>query len=264
MESIKLLKGAAPYFYAGNDVGCLMVHGFTGTPFELRWLGQHLNQQGYTVYGPRLAGHGSTPDDLAAIKWREWYVDVLAAYELLRAQCRKVFVMGLSMGGSLALMLSSQEAVDGLVAMSAPYAVDDPRRHLLPVARLFIATMPKGYDSEEERAFHERILEEQRRRGEEPTGHPNYQRWVVPATVELLNMLEVMQKELHRVSAPALLIHSKADQTVPFTDLQRHYDAIGSEDKRMLALEASDHCVAEDVERETVFRAVSEFIATHA
>lgn len=263
MAEIKLLTNAQPYFYPGNDIGCLLIHGFTGTPFELRWLGQHLNRQGYTVYGPRLAGHGSTPADMARATWREWYYDVLAAYEMLRAQCRKVFVMGLSMGGALTLLIAEREPVDGIVVMSAPVEIRDPRRPLLPLLSLFIKTIPKERPTLEEEAFQQYVMAEQRRRGEEPTGHPSYDCWVVPAGGQLFKLLDEVRANLSRVTAPALLIHSRVDPVVPFENLQRIYEGISSQDKQMLPLEQSDHCVAEHLEHEIVFEAVAKFVAAH-
>jgi carboxylesterase len=264
MEQVTLLKGARPFFYPGNRVGCLLIHGFTGTPFEVRWLGEHLNQQGYTVYGPRLAGHGTVPTDLARVAWREWNADVVAAYALLRSQCDRIFVAGLSMGGALAMLLASREQVDGVVAMSAPYHIVDWRKPFLPVAKLFIKTLPKGYDPQEVAAFEQHVMTEQRKRGEAPTGHPNYKAWVIPAIPELSRLLDQVQAGLPHVTAPALLIHSKADKTVPFENLQLYHDAIGSADKHMLVLEKSSHSVAEDIEYPVVFEAVSNFISARA
>ncbi len=110
MDAITLLDGAAPFYSHGSDVSCLLIHGLTSTPNEMRWLGQHLRQQGFTVCEPRLAGHGTTPSDLARVTWREWYADVLAGYRMLRRECGRVFVMGRSMGGALALLLAACEA----------------------------------------------------------------------------------------------------------------------------------------------------------
>ncbi len=263
MDEIKLLRGAEPFFYPGNDVGCLLIHGLTGTPFEMRWLGQHLNQQGYTVHGPRLAGHGTTPDDLAYVTWREWYACVLAGYTMLRSQCRKIFVIGLSMGAVLTLLFSSREPVDGLVSMSAPYNVDDWRRPLMPLLRHFIKTIPKGDPPPEEDPFQQHVLAEQLRRGEDPTGHPNYPYWVVPAIGQLFKLLEQMRAGLPYITAPALLIHSRADTVVPFENLQPIYDAISSQDKQKLVLEKSDHCVAEHLEYPLVFDTITKFIDAH-
>lgn len=264
MNNIKLLKGTAPFYYAGGDVGCLLVHGFTGTPLEMRWLGQHLQQQGYTVYGPRLAGHATTPYDLARVSWREWCADVLAGYEMLRARCRVVFAMGLSMGGALSLLLASREAVDGVVAMSTPLEIKDWRTPLFPLLGLFVKVVSKGYPPPQEDPFQQRVLAEQRRRGEEPIGHISYREWVVPAVQQLLKMLHEVRRGLPRVTAPALLIHSQADNVVPLENLYRIHERIGSQEKDIVILQHSDHCVTEDAEHPAVFEAITHFVVRHS
>ena len=260
MSELTLRKGAEPFFFPGNDTGCLVVHGFTGAPYEMRWLGEHLCGQGWTVYGPRLAGHGTAPQDLARVRWREWYFDVLAGYEMLRRTCSRIVVAGLSMGGALALLLASEQPVDGLVTLSALYELDNPLKPLLPLADVFVDTIPKGYDEAAISSFDEFIRQEQIRRGEEPFPRPSYRAWVVPALRQVLAMLKVVRAGAPRITAPALLVHSKADKTVSFDNLQKIYDAIGSAEKRMIVLEESGHVCTQDVEYPLVFDAVTGFI----
>src|SRR5207245_534755 len=87
--------------------GCLLVHGFTGSPWEMRWLGEQLAGDGHTVLGVRLAGHGTCPEDMSGTRWPHWYAGVLENYRRLRAECEQVRVMGLSMGGAPALLVYS-------------------------------------------------------------------------------------------------------------------------------------------------------------
>ena len=54
---------AEPFFLPGGKTGCLVVHGFTGTPLEMRGLGDFLHQQGHTILGVRLAGHATSLKD---------------------------------------------------------------------------------------------------------------------------------------------------------------------------------------------------------
>jgi carboxylesterase len=262
MEDMHLTPGATPFYYPGNRIGCLVTHGFTGVPQEVRWLGQYLNQRGYTVHGPRLPGHGTAVEDMCDTRWREWYAAVLAGYAMLRAQCDKVFVMGLSMGGSLSLLLASREPVDGVVAMSAPYEVQDWRRSIAPILSPFIRTIPKKRPHKD--AFDERVRAEQRTRGEEEIGHFSYSVYPIRPALQLFRLLSEMRAGLPRITAPALLIHSRQDDTVPFTNLQKIYDAVGSVEKHMLVLEDSLHVITEDHEREKVFAAAADFVARHA
>src|SRR5690554_1252829 len=73
-----------PFFHQGNSTGCLLIHGFTGTPSEMRPLGTYLNQQGYTVSGIQLPGHGTKPEDLMRVKWEAWYQEAVAGYLKLK------------------------------------------------------------------------------------------------------------------------------------------------------------------------------------
>lgn len=262
MEEIHLLPGATPFYYPGNHIGCLVLHGFTGIPQEVRWLGQYLNQRGYTVHGPLLAGHGTTIRDMSQVHWREWYASALAGYAMLRDQCEAVFALGLSMGGALALLLASREPIAGVITMSAVCQIRDWRRSLVPILALFVSAVPKGKPEKDE--FDERVRAEQRARGEEPIGHISYTAYPVRPVVQLDRMLAELRASLVRVTAPALLMHSKQDEVVAFENLQWIYNAISSTEKRQLVLENSRHVITEDVEREIVFAAAADFVAEHS
>ncbi len=267
MRKITLLNGASPFFYPGNRTGCLLLHGLTGSPFEMRWLGQHLNAQGYTVYGPRLPGHGTDPRDLQRVSWREWYFCALDGYHMLREQCDRVFVMGLSMGGGLTLLLAANEAVDGLVIFSTPYdlqsQVKRPLRALLPLIpsiTWLIPTIAKSRSPERESAFEQYVRDESHRRGEEFSGRGNYGTWVTAAVWELHELLREMRQSINQIAAPALLIYSKGDHTVTLPNSQHIYDALGTERKRLVLLENSSHNVTIHTEHQLVFDTVSSFV----
>lgn len=70
-----------PCFFAGGPTSCLLVHGFSGSPPEIRPMGEYLTAQGLTVLGVRLAGHGTFPEDMAKTTWHDW---VASAEEDLR------------------------------------------------------------------------------------------------------------------------------------------------------------------------------------
>jgi Esterase/lipase len=97
------MQGAEPFLYQGNDTGCLLLHGYTGTPFEMRMLADHLHQAGYTVLAPRLFGHATQPQDMNRARWQDWMASVEDGLNLLKTCTRRQVVMGLSMGGMLTL-----------------------------------------------------------------------------------------------------------------------------------------------------------------
>src|SRR5437762_1904854 len=98
------------------------MHGWTGSPPEMRPLGEHLAAQGLVVHGVRLPGHGTRPEDLLTVTWRDWIAAAEAALAELAAEADPVFVGGLSMGALLTLYLgaTTDRPLAGLIAMSAP------------------------------------------------------------------------------------------------------------------------------------------------
>ncbi|WDC84711.1 hypothetical protein PL321_03340 [Caloramator sp. mosi_1] len=77
------------YLFEGSDEGCLVIHGFTGTPAELRLLGERLHSKGYTVYGVRLKGHGTNVEEMEKCTYKDWIDSALEGYNLLRSRCKK-------------------------------------------------------------------------------------------------------------------------------------------------------------------------------
>ena len=116
-----MLQGAEPYFWPGTrGKGVLLVHGFTGSPSELRELGEILHRKGYTVEGLLLKGHGTDPRDLLEVKAEQWEEQVRQGVAHLKETCAQVTVIGLSMGGLLALYAGAATSADKLVVISTP------------------------------------------------------------------------------------------------------------------------------------------------
>nr|APZ78848.1 alpha/beta hydrolase [Stigmatella aurantiaca] len=122
----------APFELGRGDDACLLLHGFTGSPWEMLPLGEALAAQGMYVKAPRLPGHGTTPEALLKVNHRDWEQ---AAAESLRSLTgfRRVFVAGLSMGALLALGLAAQfpQVVRGLVLIAPAARFKGPTMALL-------------------------------------------------------------------------------------------------------------------------------------
>ena len=98
---------AAPFFFKRGKIGCLLIHGYTGAPAEMRWLGEQLANNDYSVLSPRLFAHGTDQEDLLRAKWRDWYHSVEDGYHLLKGQCDQIFVVGLSLGGVILMAVGN-------------------------------------------------------------------------------------------------------------------------------------------------------------
>jgi carboxylesterase len=250
MNQALTMPTAEPFFFPGGPTGCLLVHGFTGTPKEMRWLGEHLASQGYSVLGVRLAAHATRPEDMIRARWRDWLVSVEDGWNLLSGCCETIFVMGLSMGGMLSLTFAARFPVAGVVAMATPHHIPpDPRVPFVKPLSIFKPFIPK-----EPSNWYDPQAYEQ---------HADYPVEPTRAYIEIIELMDVLHAALPQVSAPALLINSKNDQTVTVQEkhMEGIYDALGSQDKGSLWVENSHHVITEDAARQEVFQAVSDFVA---
>jgi carboxylesterase len=239
-----------PFFFDGGATGCVLVHGFTAAPREMRPLGEYLNHtSGVTVHGVRLAGHGTRPEDLARTRWRDWYTSALEAVHGLRARCTRVFACGLSLGGVVSLLLAANGEVDGVAAIAAPLHPYDRR---LRYARFFAPF--KRYSAKGLADLHDPGA---------LAGHADYPRIPTRAAAELYSVTRVLSRALPRIRAPILLIHSRLDRVVPPANTQTIFDRVGSPDKRIVWLERGGHIATEDYDQAIVFEAVRHFVDEH-
>src|ERR1039457_4097022 len=144
-----VMPGAEPYFHPGGRTAVLLCHGFTGSPASLRPWAQYLAAAGLTVSLPRLPGHGTTWQEMARTRWEDWYAEVSRNLDELRARTDEIFVMGLSMGGCLALRLAElrDSAISGLVLVNPSITAYTAMFAFLPVVKLLVPSI-KGIASD--------------------------------------------------------------------------------------------------------------------
>jgi carboxylesterase len=250
----QLIPTAEPFFLLGDrsKPACLLIHGFTGTPKEMRWMGEYLNQKGCTCLGVRLAGHATIPEDMIASRWTDWTASVEDAYSLLKDLTDSIFLIGLSMGGILSLLMSTRLKVNGVVAMSTPYKLpDDPRlRHIEWISKI-VAYMPKSDEVPGASWFDKDAWKE----------HVSYPENPVRSIGELNKLLGEMRATLPQINVPVMLIHSRDDKYVLPENMEMIYaDLVNASEKTRLYITGSSHVVTRDAARHQVFEAAAEFI----
>jgi len=250
----QIIATAEPFFFLGDHSkpACLLIHGFTGTPKEMHWMGKYLNEKGLTCLGVRLAGHATDPEDMIRSNWTDWTVSVEDGYSLLRGVSDNIFLIGLSMGGVLALLMSTKLENKGVVAMSTPYKLpDDPRlRHIEWISKI-VAYMPKS-DEEPGASWFDR---------ESWKEHISYPENPVRSIGELNKLLGEMRAALPKIDVPVLLMHSKDDKYVLPENMEMIYaDLKKASDKRKLYITESSHVITRDAARRQVFESALEFI----
>ncbi|MCA1950007.1 MAG: alpha/beta fold hydrolase [Treponema sp.] len=253
----QIIRGAEPFYFAGekNAPGVLLIHGFTGTPKEMRWMGEYLNRtEGFSCLGPRLAGHATNLDDMIRSTHRDWMASVEEAYYLLRDRTNTIYLAGLSMGAALALLFGSILPVQGVIAMASPYALpDDWRLKYTKILSKFQPLMPKEH-ADPERGWFDK---------EAAWDHICYSHNPLRSIGELNLLLGKLRDALPRLSVPTLLIYSKDDNALPLGSefcLESIYGALGSPKKEKILLSGSGHVLTRDAQRQEVFRRAAEFI----
>ena len=128
VTSSSVVPGAEAWSHISQSpVGVLVLHGFTGNPCSMRGLAERFAAAGFNVELPRLAGHGTSMEDMLSTRWTDWTGSAEAAYNALAARSQQIVVAGLSMGGSLALWIAGQHAeVNGLVCVNPATMPQDP------------------------------------------------------------------------------------------------------------------------------------------
>ncbi len=241
------LPGAEPFFFTGGRTGCLLVHGFTASPQEMRGLGEHLAQQGHTVLGVRLFAHGTGVRDMLRARWTDWYASVEDGYWMLRGSTDRVVVVGLSLGGVLSLLLAARQPVAGVVALSTPHTEKrDARFVAARLLRWFTRYYPKGPpDWRDPEAGRSRVA---------------YDVYPLAALAEVSRAMAAMRAALPRVGCPALLLHSLEDDFVPPENSRRILQELGSRAKNLILFEDSNHILTLDRARQQVGQRVAEFV----
>jgi len=239
------------FFLEGGPVGVLLIHGFTGSPPEMRIVGDYLNTRGFTISAPLLPGHGTDVDDMNRRRWPEWTARVEQALSDLQLRCSTVFVGGLSMGSLLTLYLGAHHSeIAGLVTYSPAILLANKLIYLTPVLKYFIGKRsPAGESDLADPEADSRIW--------------CYEEQPLHAAHELLKLQRVVRRLLPAVKQPLLIVQSTGDTSIDPRCGQIVYDEAGSTDKELVWLHNSGHNIMVDAERKAVAEKTCEFIQAH-
>ncbi len=258
------------FYFPGGRTGVLLIHGLTGTPTEMRYLGKGLAAAGHTVYGMQLPGHCGTEADLLRTNWHDWYEGVEAGLEALRPNVDQIFAGGLSMGAVLGLHLAAQRpgALAGLLLYSTTLWYDGwsipYTRIMLPLLPL-VLRLPYGRRYRFREAFPYGIKDERLRQRvlanmlSGASGEAGLPSTPGPSLQELRRLVAVVKRELPRIATPALVVHAREDDVTSLSNvryLERHLAG----PVEMALLEDCYHMITVDRERAEVVRRTCDFL----
>jgi len=241
----------SPFDLPGRGrAAALCLHGLTGTPYEVRSVGEAISAAGIRAIGPALPGHNETPERLAATSHTDWLEAARAEFRRLREDCESVFIVGMSMGGLLALALAQEERVDALAAIGTPLVLHHPFAWLIPFAKYLIPMSPKYQGSD--------IRDPVAR-----ARHAGYRVMPLNSVHELQRLQRRVRPRLARITAPIMVAHGVHDRTASPRDAAEIRDSVSSEIREYLLLAASGHIVPVDFDGPVLAQAIAEFFAGH-
>jgi carboxylesterase len=241
---------------ASGNRALLLVHGGGDTPQTLRYLGDVLHARGYTVRAPLLPGHGRTLRDFAAVSADAWLDTVRAEYRALRERYQWVGLIGLSMGGALAVQLAA-EVDSGLPALAlvAPYVTVSERVRRAARLAPFWGLLTPYVRSADGRSIHDPA---------EHTKSLAYGIFTAAALRALTVSADRAAALLPKVTAPTLFIQSREDNRIAPVDAERAFERLGAREKRLVWVQGAGHIITVDRGREQVLAAIADWIDERA
>lgn len=226
------IPNAEPFHLAGNEIAILMIHGFSGSPVSIRPWAEGLHAEGYSIYAPRLPGHGTTWSEMNETTWQDWYQEVEKEFQNIRVKHQRIFVAGFSMGGALALHLAAERGseIEGLLLVNPSIGDDRLIMSFVPLIKYFIPSVAgRGTDVA----------------APNPPRH-SYGRTPLRALHSLQKLWRKVRSELPAIDLPLMIGYSIQDHVVDPKFSEIVIDNISSVDIREIIFENSFHNVALD------------------
>jgi carboxylesterase len=212
-----------------DPVGVLVLHGFTSHIHCVDPLLPGLDELGVPYRFPILKGHGTRPEDMENATAEDWYRDAENALLDLYQDAEKVIVMGLSMGGAMALDLAAyhRDKVAAVVTIAAAVKVADPLAPLSPVLAGLIRFWPSP------NAFTDKELAKKENK--------NYNKFSTKSFASLYRYIKGTKNRLSFIKAPILILQSKKDTVVSPDSAKIIYEKVSSKEKQIVWFEKTNH-----------------------
>lgn len=223
-----LYENTGKLYFPGNNIGILLIHGFTGLPSDMEYLGAYLKGKGFYVSNVLLDGHGTSYKALKTTNHMDWIKSAEKAYQELSKYCEEIFIAGLSMGGAIGLHLAQKYDIKGIISLSTPMKI---------LRRQYCA------------AFLVKCLRLIERK------NPPFK-----SLINLLQLINIVQGSLHNMDKPILIMQSYNDKTVHPSSANFIYKRVASTDKSIIFLHKSGHKITCDCEKEQVYEEIHNFI----
>lgn len=232
----------------GNGrVGCLMLHGFMGSPTSSRPMASFLTEHNITVHCPLLPGHGNLPEKIINYKQKDWIAEAEEGLQTLQKSVDEIFVLGHSMGAILAAYLAQKsDKVKGLILLSPMYEVPDKRIKWVSIIRFFT---PYFYPLKRKGIDHKPFIGRVTDFDPSINVHdPSLQEWLVKATRipvpgvwEMVKTAKMGRRLWPKLTVPCLIFQGEADTAVSPGNARHIYEHLQMQDKALYTFPDAGH-----------------------
>ena len=233
--------GTTNYFENINSNSCvIVVHGFSSAPKEMQNLALFLNENNFNVITPRLSGHGTVPEDLKTKTWQDWYKSVSRSITIASLQYKKVYIVGFSTGGLLALLSTKKQYKEfvSLVCINAALHLNDLRiKTLLPAISFWNDIVKVFNENKYAKEYIDNFPE---------NPQINYNKHYVSSIEQLSLLMDKIKKNLHKIKKPILIIQGKDDPVVNPSSAHEIYEKIESRFKKLKMINSSKHVIVNE------------------
>lgn len=220
-----------------EKVGLLVLHGFSGSPYEIQPFTDYIRERtDWVIETPTFSGHGDAESlAMEGYKAEHWLMDAEIAYRKLAKRVKEVMIAGFSMGGVIAMYLAKRYPVKKLVLLSAAAKYISPSQLVKDIREMT------------EDAFHHKLRE-----------NDLFLRYhqklkVVPfsATVQFMKIVSKTEPYISHIKCPVFIVQGALDGIVPSTTAQYLYDEISAKRKQLYISDCGKHhiCYSDDCDK---------------
>ncbi len=233
-----------------NNTAFLLIHGFTGTHYEMEPLAKHLRNKGIHVENIILPGHETTLEDLKDRKWNELTDFAQEQLNALKDKFVRVYVCGLSLGAAITIYLGAQNPdIDGIISLAAPALSPDWRMGVLAFLPFVHLIYP--YHKNEEKGWEDI---------ESLQTHRSYGGYPVKFINQLSKFIKINKRKMSDIKIPILVVYAKNDSTITLKHAEKVYNTVSSTDKKIIQILKGGHVIPKDAGRKQLFEEIDRWL----
>jgi carboxylesterase len=244
------MSGLLVVMVAKQAPGVLLIHGLGTNHGSMKKIAEILEKQNFIVDNADLPGHNTIPEDLKNTEWTEWTEHTQRRLENLKTKTSEVFIFGTSLGSIITLYLTTNNPdVTGLILCSTalkPFNFKSWLVYNFHFIQYIIQYVPLN-----------RIMSMYLGI---PKDWKRYEKIPVSSLIQSVKLLKILRKRISKVNQPLLIIQAKNDRIINRRGRNQVFNAVKSEDKTLVELQAGGHVIMHDENREQASEIITKWL----